>query len=676
MRARRGHVVLFASRRPLDAFAGVPEILQDRGVELLYERLWDREMRFGHHAIPEVFEGARAVAFADLSYNAHLAPTKLARAMRIPTVLLVDGVVEYANTFRNPWLGPGHLQKTPHDVVLAMGPLAARILSGLGNNVATTGLPRLDGFEERVAEARARIDAHQWLLVATANTPAMDGEALGRVRVMLAELRDEAIARGLRVRWRIDAALARTLGVHPDTAPLADTLAGATATITTASTLAVESMLAGVPTAIAHPHPWPAWVPAAWVWSAALDDSALSDLPIERFDACGPLMDTILDAPDLGRQRTILVQLHAPNAAVRVAQEILGARWTNNTNPVPSMARVRLTPSPCDTLRVAICDHGRPRPAMVDDDPRAMEDDPRAHLLCVGISPHNFEHTNTPALDHPRAHEIILDPIAAEHERAHSVLDAALALAPARIIIDDDRALPLAAQLATRGVRCDDERLAHRNDHAVRTIEAWPWGPRSPADEGAADAWYEQELRLAGYDRIALDTPSDGCDAVLVRAVSPRPHPSLVEHWRGQGLGVAISPNGHVEAGVYAAERAIARLIAHGCSRIAVAHHPDRSPVLIAPIRHGAPVVGWLDDIAIKPMTHLGLPAHAFDAGLEQLHPDAILALHERDLPRCRATGLPTELVNLAEARADEPDHLAREAIHREPLAGPRVDRP
>lgn len=674
MRSRTGHVVLFGGRRPLDAFAGVPEILRDHGVEVLYERLWDREMRFGHHAIAEVMRGARAIALADLSYNAHLAPTKLARAMRIPTVLLVDGVVEYANTHRNPWLGPGHLQETPHDIVLAMGPLHGRLLTELGNTVAVTGLPRLDGFEERIAEARTRVDAHQWLLVATANTPAMDGQSLARVHGMLAELRDEAIARGLGVRWRIDASLAHALGVPPDTAPLTDTLARAAATITTASTLAVESMLAGVPTAVAHPHPWPLWVPAAWVWSAALDEPTIAGLPIERFDACGPLLEAILDAPDLGRQRAILDQLHAPNAAVRVAQEVLGARWTNNTNPLPSMGRVRLTPSPCDTLHVALCDHVQPRPPMVERARRAMATDPRAHLLCIGLGPLNFEHTNTPALDHPRAHEIVLDPIAPEHERGQSVLDAALALDPQRVIIDDDRALPLAAQLVSRGVACDDERLRIRNDHAVRTIEVWPFGPRSPADALAADAWLERELRHAGYRRIAHDQPDDRCDAVLVRASSPRPHPALVEHWRDRGFGVAVSPNMHVQAGVYAAERAIARLLGQGCARIAVAHHPERSPVLAAPIRHGAAIVGWLDDIVAVPTTHMGLPAYTFDAGIERLRPDGILALHESDLPRCRATGLPTELVDLHEALTHQPDHRLREPVHREPLAHPRVD--
>lgn len=674
MRTREGHVVVFGSRRPLDAFAGVPEVLREQGIEVCYERLWDRELRFGHHALPELLEGARAIAFADLSHNCHLAPTRLARAMHIPTVLLVDGVVEYANTFANPWLGPTHLQDTPHDAVLAMGPLAGRILTDLGNRVTVTGLPRLDGFAERIAEARTRIDRDQWLVVATANTPAMDPESLERVRAMLRELVEEASKRDLSVRWRIDAALADDLGVAVDAAPLLDTLAGARATITTASTLAVESMLAGVPTAIAHPHPFPLWVPAAWAWRPTPCPSPIDDLPIERPATLAETLDAVLADPPLDRQHEILEHLHTPDAANQVARALLEARWMGNTNAIPSMGRVRVHPGTCETIYLAVCDHERTRPAIVDRALEAMRTDARAHLLCIGLSPLNFADARTPSLDHPRAHEVVPDPTLATHERAQAILDAALALQPWRIVFDDERALGLAAQLVNRGVRCHDTRLAQRNDHAVRIGDRWPWAPRWPADEAAADAWLERELRLAGYQRIALDRPAEGCDAVLVRAACPRPAPGLVRQWGERGLGVAISPNMHAESGVYAAQHAIERLKHRGCSRIAVALWPERSAVLTALIRRGAPLVGFLDDAARPFDTHLGLPACPMATGLSALRADAILVLHERDLPRAATIGPPVELVVLDQAAADQVDDAVREAVHREPIAHARVD--
>ncbi len=668
-------IALFGSRRPLDPFAGVPEALQALGVEVLYERLWDREMRFGHHARARVIEGAHAVGFADLSHNAHLAPTRLARERRIPTVLLVDGVVEYANTYMNPWLGPDHLQRTPHDVVLAMGPLQAKILEQLGNRVVTTGLPRLDGFAQRVAEARRTVEPDQWLLVATALTPAMDEAAFERVCAMLIVLRDELARRSIDARWRIDARLASSIGVPLDTAPLIESLAGARATITTASTLAVESMLAGVPTAVAHPHPWPAWVPGAWMWQETPESSPIEGLPIEPCSSCAPMLDALMAGPDLTNQRTILDHLHTPNATANVARALIDANFTGNTNPIPSMARARIRPASCTTLHVVMCDHRQPHPPAFDVALAAMRDDVGIHLLCVGVSPLNFQNTHTPALGHPRVHEVVLDPIASEHERARAVLDAAMAFEPERVAFDDDRALSLAARLKARGVGCDDLRLQYRNDHAVRTIEQWPFAPRSPVRESDADGWLERELSLAGYGAIAHDAPAAGCDAVLVRAASLRPHPSTIDHWRARGLGVAVSPNMHVEAGVYAAERAIERLVHRGCVRLSVVGTAERSPILAAPIRHGAPIVGWLDDETIDPSTHMGLPARAFDAGLRAFRLDGLLVLDEQMLERCLATGLPTELIDLGEAHAHQPDHRVGEVIHAEPLAGPGVDR-
>ena len=674
MRTREGHVVLFGSRRPLDAFTGVPELLHEHGVEVCYERLWDRELRFGHHAIPELLEDARAVAFADLSYNGHLAPTRLAREMHIPTVLLVDGVVEYANTFANPWLGPTHLQNTPHDAVLAMGPLAGRILTDLGNRVTVTGLPRLDGFADRLAEARTRIEQDQWLVVATANTPAMDGDGLARVRAMLRELRAEASKREIQVRWRIDASLARDLGVAPDTAPLLGTLAGARATVTTASTLAVESMLAGVPTAVAHPHAHPLWMPAAWVWQPTPCRSPIDDLLLERPATLAETLDAVLAGPSLDHQREILEHLHTPAAAQNVARALLEARRTGNANAIPSIGSALVAPAPCDTLFLAVCNHEQARPPIVDRALQAMASDRRTHVLCIALSPLHFSDSRTPTIDHDRAHEVVPDPTLAAHERERAILDAALALRPGRVIFEDDRALAIAARLVARGASCDDPRLQTRNDHAVWTIERWPWGPTWPADPLAADAWLRRELELAGYERIALDRPAEGCDAVLVRAHAARPHPSLVQQWRRAGLGVAVSPNMHVELGAYAADRAISRLLDRGCSRLAVVLRPERSPVLRGSMHRGASIAGFLDDDAQPFDTHLGLPAHPFDSGLVELAPDGLLVLHQHDLPRCRATGLPTELVDLDKAATDELDHAPGEAVHGESLAHPGAD--
>lgn len=684
-------IVLYASRRPLDQFAGVPQHLEALGDTVWHECLWDRPARFGHHAQPRVVEGAALLAFADLGYNLHVRPTAVARRAGVPTALLVDGVVEYANTFMNPWLGPAHLRETPHATVLAMGPMQGAILEALGNRVVVCGLPRLDGFARALALARDRVEPQRHVLVSTALAPAMDGAALARVGAMLVTLRELLRARGLAARWRVGAELAASVGVEPDAAPLALSLAGARATITTASTLAVESMLAGVPTAVAHPHPWPVWVPAGWVWRAegAFEPPAHaraaceaagafgSTLPIAHARTLDELVEALTHAGGLDTQGRVLSAMHTGDAARRVAKALHGASgrgFERVGRPVLGFGYTSVRRAPKAgprVLLVAVCDHVEPRPAMVD---RALGrmNDPATHLLCVGLGPMNHAHTNTPAIDHPRAHACVLEPSAGEPERARALLRAALAIGPDEVAFDDDRALPLAAQLVARGVRCDDPRLAARTDHAVRLAEAWPWSPRTPGSFARADAWVACELRRAGYERIALDAPSPGCDAVLVRAGTLRPDPREVGRWRASGLGVGVSPNLCVERGVVAAQWAIERLLARGCGRLAVAGFAEREAVLAGPIARGAPIVGWLDDAAREACTHLGLPVYAFDRGIERLRADGLLVLGGSAV----GTGVPVEYVRLEEVPAEEFDGLLGESVHGEAFADARVDGP
>lgn len=686
-------IVLFGSRRPLDAFAGVPERIDALGDEVWYEGLWGREARFGHHAQPRVIESASLLAFADLSFNMPLRPTMLAHRLGVPTALLVDGVMEFANTCMNPWLGPAHLRQMPHDVVLAMGPLQGTILEALGNRVLITGLPRLDGYADRMSVARKRVEPDRYVLVSTALAPAMDDGALSRVGSMLRSLREILRERGLEVRWRIDTTLARGLGVPADDAPLALSLAGARATITTASTLAVESMLAGVPTAVAHPHPWPLWAPAGWVWQAEgayevpvdvrpaceAAGAFLAGLPIEHAGSLGALVEMVTSTRDVQSQQRVLDALHVDDAATRVARALhdtthRGHARTGRRLRGMGSTIVRQTPrNGPRVLNVAVCDHVNPRPEMVER-ALALMDDPRTHLLCVGLGPMNYARPNIPTIDHPRAHACVLEPTAGEHERARALLRAALALRPDAVVIDDERALALAAQLVTRGVRCDDPRLGQRNDFAVRHVESWPWSPRTPASWARADAWIACQLRRAGYQCLAMDAPSPGCDAVLVGAASPRPDPLLVARWRAAGLGVGVSPNMSVERGVVAAQRAIERLRERGCGRLAVAGFAERSAVLAGPITRGAPIVGWLDDAAGARYTHLGLPAHGFDRGIDRLKPDGVLLLCDSALEQCAGVGLPVDVVRLEEVAADEFDSLACERVHGETLADAHVD--
>lgn len=177
-----------------------------------------------------------------------------------PILLQMDGVLEYANTFLNPRVG---IRSAPVDCVLASGLHDRAILRALRNRAAATGLPRLAGFADRV-KACCGHDDPQGILVAAANQPAFTSGARIRLLASLAKIKDEAAGLSLPIRWRIGRRIARELGVKNDSCDLAHSLASVRAVITSASTLAVESMMAHKPTAILHPHPWPLWIPCAW----------------------------------------------------------------------------------------------------------------------------------------------------------------------------------------------------------------------------------------------------------------------------------------------------------------------------------------------------------------------------------------------------------------------------
>ncbi len=492
-------VLLYGSRRPLDQFAGVPERLADRGAEVLYERLWDHGMRTGLHAQPELIRRAGVIGFADLSYNMHLRATRIARRHRVPTVLVVDGVTEFATTYLNPWMGLRHLRPAPADLVLALGPLQAKILTAMGNAaVRRAGLPRLDGVAERVETARGRTPARSWLVVATAWTPALSEAAGHRLLAMLEHLRAATEERRMPVRWRLTGGLAERLGVPADRADLAESLAGASAVITTASTLAVESMLAGVPTAIAHPHPWPLWVPGAWEWrpdpadrsdaeqvSRSVDasgavrraaDEALAGV-LGGFDPRLPDAGSLLDAlehPEPARlacQRRLLREMHTPDAAHEVADALLGmtrdppaaeARAAGDIERIghtlvrAGVKRRRRALSLLQCGRSPV--HGvtnwsvRMSRAFAERADLGWE----FHTLLVGSEPTNFERFNTPEIgDEPHLHRCVLDPLAGTHERMEALLRAAEAV-DADVIVPShgEEVLAVAARLRAGGARC------------------------------------------------------------------------------------------------------------------------------------------------------------------------------------------------------------------------------
>ncbi len=209
---------------------------------------------------PEMVRSASVILHADANPKNSVVLRNDAQRFAVPIALMMDGVLEYANTFLNASAGDRFLRAAPADMVLASGCHDRAILEALGNRSIATGLPRLDryiaSFVDEVGTAEP-----DGLLVATANQPWFTPGARCRLMDSLKDIRRSADRSATRVRWRVSAEIASELGVEPDRTPLAHSMARVRAVITSASTLAIEGMLAIKPTAILHPHPWPLWIP-------------------------------------------------------------------------------------------------------------------------------------------------------------------------------------------------------------------------------------------------------------------------------------------------------------------------------------------------------------------------------------------------------------------------------
>lgn len=242
-------------------FAAVPELLRAAGEDVAMETL---QPHAPLRLTDAMARGASLVVHAEgVAARAEGVRRAAARAC-VPLALVMDGVLEYANTFLNTAAGPRFLRPAPGDVVLCAGGHDRRILEALGNTAVGCGLPRLDAFVRRL-RGTLPSEEPRGVLIATANTPAFTFAGRRRVVESLGKLRVAMERRGVPARWRVAADLAAELGVERDTGPLHESLMATRAVVTTASTLALEAMLAGRPTAIVHPHPWPLWLPTAWI---------------------------------------------------------------------------------------------------------------------------------------------------------------------------------------------------------------------------------------------------------------------------------------------------------------------------------------------------------------------------------------------------------------------------
>lgn len=377
---------------------------------------------------------------------------RCAQQAGLPTILLMDGLCEWRNTFANPGVGPGFLRPAPVSVVACCGPRDRDLLAELGNRAVATGLPRLAGIHPR-----PRPPAGAPLLVATARTPCFDDAERRRTIRALAAIRDRAAARSIRLTWRLTARLEHELGVANDTGPLGETLASCAGVLTTPSTLSVEAMLANRPVALLHPHACPLWPDAPLNWAGP--DPCDTDLPtglaaLDRLLSELPALDDGLLRDALGRAAA------DPNlAAERLSDLIVD---TARARPAPAAAPraiVRIptpAPKPRGTRRlvnVVLCD-GEPIGGVPVWCRRLAAELARAggrwRARTLYVSPRGW--TPDPAAD-PHADLCVIDPALDHWQAIDAVRRALLALEPDAIAPNyGDVAHAAAAQLRYQGI--------------------------------------------------------------------------------------------------------------------------------------------------------------------------------------------------------------------------------
>jgi len=216
---------------------------------------------------------------------------RAARQRRIPTLYMLDGVLEWRHQWQNPKFGAGG--KVPFgqiitaDKVACLGWRSARTLESWGaiGKCEVVGIPRFDHYIKEPVQRKFH-GGPKRLLVMTANTPGFTSSQVATVKRALRDVKDAlSNAPGWEPIWRVRGSIDKELDLadrypHLQGLSLREVFAEADAVLTTPSTVVLESMLAGLPTAILDYSNSPPYLTAAWMVTAPVHiPSVLEELP-------------------------------------------------------------------------------------------------------------------------------------------------------------------------------------------------------------------------------------------------------------------------------------------------------------------------------------------------------------------------------------------------------------
>jgi len=206
---------------------------------------------------------------------------RAANERRIPALYMLDGVLEWRHQWLNPRFGAGGKapfgQLITADKVACLGWRSARVLESWGavGKCEVVGIPRLDHYIDEPVQHKVH-EGPKRLLVMTANTPGFTPSQVAAVKGALRDVKEAlSDAPGWNPIWRVRGGIDKELDLndrYPDLQglPLRDVFAEADAVLTTPSTVVLESMLAGLPTAILDYSNSPPYLTAAWMVTAPM----------------------------------------------------------------------------------------------------------------------------------------------------------------------------------------------------------------------------------------------------------------------------------------------------------------------------------------------------------------------------------------------------------------------
>jgi hypothetical protein len=204
---------------------------------------------------------------------------QVAKEKQIPTLLIMDGIIEWRHEWEDPVYGAGggiaYYQPVVTDKIACLGWQTARILEGWGNigKCEIVGAARFDSYLNDPIPPPTH-EGPKRLLIMTANTPGFTPLQIDLVEQSLLDVKDYLSQQDdWKPIWRVRKGLDQKLGLtdefpHLRTQSLRDALASADAVLTTPSTTLLEAMLSGRPTAILDYSNSPPYVNAAWMITA------------------------------------------------------------------------------------------------------------------------------------------------------------------------------------------------------------------------------------------------------------------------------------------------------------------------------------------------------------------------------------------------------------------------